>query len=157
MDKGATLSEDRKYRFELHRIFDNSKPLIAFVGLNPSTADEEIDDPTITKCINYTKKWGYGGFYFVNLFAFRATEPKEMQKAQDPVGQGNDILLKSVFGKVAKVICCWGELGTFMDRGNQVLKLIENPYYLKLNKNGQPAHPLYLKSDLLPIPYNTNY
>lgn len=157
MIKGATLSNDRKYRFELHRIFDTSKPLVAFVGLNPSTADEDIDDPTITKCINYAKKWGYGGFHFVNLFSFRATDPKEMMNATEPIGIDNDNYLKSVFQKVEKVVCCWGELGTYKDRGNEVLKLINNPYYLKMNKNGQPAHPLYLRGDLLPKPYNTNY
>lgn len=73
MIKDAILSEDRKYRYILSRTWDETKPTVLFIGLNPSTADEKTDDPTIRKCINYAKCWGYGKILMANLFAFRST------------------------------------------------------------------------------------
>ena len=73
MIKDAILSEDRKYRYILSRTWDETKPTVLFIGLNPSTADEKTDDPTIRKCINYAKCWGYGKILMANLFAFRNT------------------------------------------------------------------------------------
>lgn len=81
MKKDAILSQDRKYRYVLSRIWDESKPMVVIIGLNPSTADEKDDDNTITKCINFAKQWGYGGLYMLNLFAFRATSPSDMFNA----------------------------------------------------------------------------
>ncbi|GAB6073605.1 hypothetical protein JCM15786_02620 [Nautilia lithotrophica] len=78
MQKNAIFSKNRKYRYVLSRIWDDTKEKIVFIGLNPSTADETIDDPTVRKCIAYAKKWGYVGFYMLNLFAYRATEPGKM-------------------------------------------------------------------------------
>lgn len=76
MNTNAILSEDRKYRYVLSRIWDESKPMVMIIGLNPSTADETKNDPTIIRCIDFAKSWGYGGVYMLNLFAFRATLPK---------------------------------------------------------------------------------
>ena len=75
MKKDAVLSEDRKYRYLLSRNWDDTKPTVLFIGLNPSTADEKEDDPTINKCISYAKSWGYGKVLMANLFAFRSTNP----------------------------------------------------------------------------------
>lgn len=77
MKTGANLSECRRYRFSLWRIWDEALPYALFIGLNPSTADETANDPTITRCINFAKDWGYGGIYMANLFAYRATDPSE--------------------------------------------------------------------------------
>ena len=153
MTKTAILSDDKVYRYELKRVFDNTKPLIAFVGLNPSTADDVTDDQTISKCIKYAENWGFGGFIMVNLFAFRATNPNELYKAENPVGIDNDKYLQEAFGKVEKVICCWGEMGNFKGRNAEVLKLIEKPYCLFKVKNGEPAHPLYKDPNLTPSLY----
>ena len=87
MLKAAILSEDRKYRYVLLRTWDEAKPAVLFIGLNPSTADEEDDDPTILKCINYAKTWGYGKILMVNLFALRSTDPSILIHAADPVGK----------------------------------------------------------------------
>ena len=86
----AKLSECRKYRFALWRTWDDSKPYVMFVGLNPSTADETTDDPTLTRCINYAKSWGFGGVCMANIFAYRATEPSDMKAATDPIGSENN-------------------------------------------------------------------
>jgi hypothetical protein len=94
MKKDAILSQDRKYRYVLSRIWDESKPMVVIIGLNPSTADEKDDDNTITKCINFAKQWGYGGLYMLNLFAFRATSPSDMFNADSPIGDENDKYIK---------------------------------------------------------------
>ena len=92
----AKLSECRKYRFALWRTWDDSKPYVMFVGLNPSTADETTDDPTLTRCINYAKSWGFGGVCMANIFAYRATEPNDMKAATDPIGSENNDWLKKL-------------------------------------------------------------
>ncbi|GHX72979.1 hypothetical protein VCSRO16_3593 [Vibrio cholerae] len=73
MKNTAELSKCRKYRYALWRTWDSDKPFAMFIGLNPSTADEKNDDPTLRRCINFAKSWGYGGVCMANLFAFRAT------------------------------------------------------------------------------------
>lgn len=83
MNKGAKFSDCRKYRYTLWRIWNESEPCVMFIGHNPSTADEKEDDPTIRRCINYSRDWGYGGLYMVNLFAYRATDPKDLIAATD--------------------------------------------------------------------------
>ena len=150
MNKGAILSEDKRYRYQLWRIWDDKLPKIAVVGLNPSTADDTIDDPTIIRCIYFTKSWGYGGFYMVNLFAFRATNPNVLYQHLDPVGTDNDKHLIEIFSRVDKVICAWGNRGTINSRNKEVLKLIAIPYCIQRNSNGEPSHPLYLKKTLVP-------
>lgn len=85
MKKSAILSDDRKYRYSLSRVWDESKNKVMFIGLNPSTADETEDDPTIRRCINFAKSWGYVGLEMTNLFAFRATAPKDMKNTKEPI------------------------------------------------------------------------
>lgn len=154
MKKDAILSEDRQYRYVLSRIWDEDKPIVMFIGLNPSTADECEDDPTIRKCIKYAQKWGYGGLYMLNLFAYRTPNPKILWDIKNPIGNKNDDYVKEYSNKCDKIICAWGNDGDFMQRGKSVLQLAVNAYYLKLNKSGQPSHPLYLKSDLIPQKFN---
>ena len=152
LKKAAKLSKCRKYRFALWRIWDDSKPHVMFVGLNPSTADETEDDPTLTRCINYAKSWGYGGVCMANLFSFRATEPENMLAASDPVGRDNDKWLMQLSGEVGLIVAAWGNTGGYMGRSRQVKELLPNLYCLKMNKSGEPAHPLYQKATLQPVP-----
>lgn len=151
MNKGAVISDDKKYRYQLWREWDGNAPKVAIVGLNPSIADHEIDDPTILRCIDFAKSWGYGGFYIVNLFGFRATDPNELNSQNDPIGVDNDKHLLEVFAKVDKVVCAWGNGGTLMGRNADVLKMIATPYCIQKNTSGEPAHPLYLKKSLQPV------
>ena len=90
MQKEATISDNQLYRYKLSRTWDSTKPTILFIGLNPSIADETIDDPTITRCINYAKAWGYGTLLMTNLLAFRSTYPKDIYLVDDPIGDEND-------------------------------------------------------------------
>ena len=123
MKKAAVISSCQNYRYTLSRIWDETKPIIMFIGLNPSTADAENDDPTITRLINFTKSWGYGGFIMCNLFAFRATDPWNMFKAVDPVGTGNtDMILEASRG-CEQIVFCWGINGFYKGRDKEVIKL----------------------------------
>lgn len=124
-----------------------------FIGLNPSTADEVNDDPTIKRCIAFAQAWGYEGLCMTNLFAFRATYPKDMMKADDPVGPDNDQTLRDLSEGAGVVVAAWGVDGTYGGRHNAVRAMLPNLHYLRLTKDGHPGHPLYLPKILVPIPW----
>lgn len=151
MIKDAQLSEDRVYRYALWRKWD-ARPQAMFIGLNPSTADEVDDDPTIRRCVGFAKSWGYGGIIVANLFGFRATDPTELQKATDPVGPENDTWLCRLANDAGLVVAAWGDGGRFNDRGRTVMAMFSDMHCIKINKSGQPAHPLYLRGALKPMP-----
>ena len=153
VNKNATLSDCRKYRYVLSRTWDRKKKTILFIGLNPSTADEQIDDPTIRRCINYAQNWGYGSLLMVNLFAYRATMPTELKKVKNPIGNDNDLHIKELIKKVDLAVAAWGNEGSLLNRDKEIKKIIPNLMCLKINKSGQPAHPLYQKKDLQLINY----
>ena len=148
---GAHLSKCQRYRFALWRIWDPSLPYVLFIGLNPSTADASNDDPTLVRCRNFARDWGYGGVVMANLFAWRATQPADMLAATHPVGRGNNAWLKKLSGQAGIVIAAWGNDGNHLQRAGKVRALLPEMYCLKLNKSGQPAHPLYLKASLKPV------
>jgi len=154
MYKSATLSIDRKYRYTLWRTWDYKKGCVVFIGLNPSTADETKDDPTIRRCIGYAKAWGYGYLCMVNLFAYRATSPIDMQIQSNPIGHENDTYIFDACKQARIIIAAWGTGGGFLRRDREVIRLIPNLHYLRLTKKGFPAHPLYLPKDLEPIKWN---
>lgn len=143
IEKYAHLSKCKKYRYALWRIWDESKPAVMFVCLNPSTADEVEDDPTIRRCIGFARSWGYGALCVANLFAFRSTNPSVIFSEKDPVGQENDNWLLSLAKDSEIVVAAWGNQGAYLGRSKEVLKLLSTVYCLKLNKSGEPAHPLY--------------
>ena len=139
-----------KYRYALWRVWDTALPLVAFIGLNPSTADDRTDDPTIRRCVGFAKSWGYGGLRMFNLFAFRATDPAEMKAAADPFGPENvHALCDGTRGILT--VAAWGNHGSFKGADKSARVLIHGMHILKLTKQGQPAHPLYLRKDLRPI------
>ena len=154
MYKNAVLSDCRTYRYALWRTWDTNKSYAIFVGLNPSTADETEDDPTIKRCIQFAKDWGYGGLCMTNLFAFRATKPTDMKKALDPIGIENDQWLIKLANDAGVVVGAWGNHGAYQGRAKQVIDLLPDMSYLKLNVTCHPSHPLYLKADLKPRKLN---
>jgi len=151
--KNAIFSSCRTYRYSLSRIWGKEKKYVLFIGLNPSSADEEVDDPTIRRSVNYAKNWGYDGFMMVNLFAYRATLPSTLKKAKYPVGKDNDKYIVTLSKKADITVAAWGNNGNLYSRDKQVLSLVPKLMCLKINKSGQPAHPLYLKKDLRLINY----
>ena len=148
LNKAANFSSCRKYRYSLSRIWDKQKKFVLFIGLNPSTADEEMDDPTIRRCSGYAQNWGYGGLMMVNLFAYRTTFPSNLKKVKCPIGIENDKYILKLSKKADITVAAWGDNGNLYNRDKQVLSLVPNLLCLKINKSGQPAHPLYLKKDL---------
>ena len=103
-------------------------------------------------------KWGYTGFMMLNAFAFRATDPREMEAAADPVGPDNDKWLLSETAKADRVFCCWGTHAKLGGRQAHLLELLKDRplYYLRLTSGGFPSHPLYLPGDLEPVRWQTN-
>ena len=148
----AIFSVCRKYRYALWRSWDESKPYVMIIGLNPSTADETKDDPTITRCINFAKSWGYGGVCVTNLFAYRATVPSDMKASNEPIGTENDAWLYKLAKEAAIIVAAWGNDGSYLNRSGAILVALLNLHCIKMNKSGEPAHPLYLKADLKPVP-----
>lgn len=143
----AVFSSDRKYRYVLWRWWDKEKPYAMFIGLNPSTADEMNDDPTIRRCINFAADWGYGGLCMTNLFALRATDPKEMMKHPEPIGPENDKWLLELSQLAEVVIAAWGAKGMYQNRDETMYKMSKNMRCLGLTKSGHPRHPLYLSKN----------
>lgn len=150
MQTGAEISECGLYRYTLYRIWDESKPFMVFIGLNPSTADAVKNDPTITRCIKRAHNGGFGGLYMLNLFAFRATKPKDMLNAKDPIGPDNDVWLDKIIQQAGLVVAAWGDDGNHMARSSVIIDRYQNLHCLLLNKSGEPRHPLYVPMSIQP-------
>ena len=154
---GAVFSTCRRWRYLLWRRWDESRPAANFLMLNPSTADELQLDPSCTRARNYAERWGFGALIVTNLFGWRATDPGEMKAVRDPVGRGNDAAIVRAAQASALVVCAWGNHGAHLERSARVLALLADNRvalsHLKRNSSGEPAHPLYLKGNLDPLPW----
>ena len=150
MQRGAQFSPCRNYRYSLWRRWGDG-PYAMFVGLNPSTADETVDDPTIRRCIAFARSWGYDALCMTNLFAFRATKPEDMLAQADPIGSENDLYLTTLSAGAGVVVAAWGVHGVHQKRNDAVRLLLPKLHYLRLTKEGHPGHPLYLPALLLPV------
>lgn len=162
LKSGANFSPCRTWRYALHRIWDEEKGVVMWLGLNPSTADETRDDPTIRRCMNFARDWDYGGIFMLNLFAFRATDPAVMKHAEDPIGPENFRVIQEYHEVAGLTVAAWGVHGAFMDQGLAVSRLErigptaktrylgDDLWCLAITKDGHPAHPLYQRADLKP-------
>jgi len=152
MKKSAEISECKKYRYDLFRVWDENKPYLMFIGLNPSTADYEQDDNTIRRCIDFAKNLNFGGICMCNLFALRSTNPKNMLLHTSPIGDKNDFYIKKHAKYAGMIIVAWGNKGNHLNRDKEVIKIINRPVFaLDINKSGQPKHPLYIPRNKKPI------
>ena len=154
----AVFSPGRVYRYTLERVWwPQDKHLVAFIGLNPSTADEIQDDPTVRRCLGFAKRWGYGRMVMLNIFAFRATDPRRLYHQQDPVGPMNDFYLVDAAERASLVVAGWGTHGNYQNRHQNILKIFREAgitlHCLRITKEGFPAHPLYLPGHLTPVSY----
>ena len=146
IDAGAHFSPDRQYRYSLWRRWHPSLSYALFIGLNPSTADECDDDPTLRRCIRFASDWGFGGVYIANLFALRATAPEVIIRHQQPIGADNNRWLKKLARNAGVIVCAWGNRGKHLSRDKACMKLLK-PYQMHClgkTKTGQPRHPLYV-------------
>ena len=166
-DRITRFSSCRKYRYTLWREFTGQFLLdghnkmkdgfVQFIGLNPSTADETKDDPTIRRCIGFAKSWGFGSLCMTNLFAWRSTDPSALSQKDDHgfiidrIGPDNNRWLKEINMEASLSVAAWGAGGAILNRGGDVFKMLKNLHYLKKTNAGFPAHPLYLPKTLTPI------
>lgn len=152
----AVYSDCERYRYLLTRCWGpGSKAL--FVMLNPSTATEVQNDPTVERCERRARALGYGAFRVTNIFAFRATDPKVMRAEADPVGPANDLAILDSLPWADLVLCAWGNHGLHVNRGAEVAALLRKAkvplWHLGLTGQGQPRHPLYVGYDQQPQPW----
>lgn len=156
----ALYSDCEAYRYSLTRIWDAAGPLINFVMLNPSTATEERNDPTIERCERRARALEAGGFEITNLFAFRATDPRDLRRAAHPNGPDNDAVLTAAAARATRIIAAWGVHGAHLNRAAEVTALlVQSPtplYHMGLTKHGHPRHPLYLPYSQHPLPWRVN-
>lgn len=144
MLRSATFSACRTFRYSLSRVWNPRLSSVMFVGLNPSTADENEDDPTVRRCIGFARKWNCGGLILVNLFAYRCTDPAGLLQADDPIGPANDRVILESASAVGRIVLAWGTGGGLLDRNQHVLSLLPGAHCLGVTKDGHPKHPLYL-------------
>lgn len=159
---GAVLDITQTYRYLLWRqlteapegVVSVSKH-VAWIMLNPSTADASLDDPTIRRCIGFSRALGFDRLSVANLFALRSTNPDALREHDDPVGPNNDQYLVELAKNADLIICAWGNHGGLNGRATQVRELLKGiPLHcLRVSKHGHPGHPLYLPAALQPVPF----
>jgi hypothetical protein len=135
------------YRYELHRRWDN-RDRVVFVGLNPSTADDSVNDATTRRCISIAKDLGFGSMTLINLFAVRSTDPKALRSFADPIGIGNDVILKKHARDSSIKIAMWGNYGTYLHRDRYAKSLFPELHCFRITKENQPSHVLYLPKEI---------
>ena len=144
----AVYSPCERYRYTLTRTWAPETGKILFVMLNPSTATERQNDPTVERCERRARALGFGAFRVCNIFAWRETDPAKMRKAADPVGPANDAAIAEACHWADRIVCAWGTHGEHLDRGPEVERLMRATgrplYHLGLTKAGHPKHPLYI-------------
>lgn len=148
----AIFSACLQYRYELRRVWDTRLPPLVMILLNPSTATEIENDPTITRCIQRARSIGRGSLIVLNAFAFRATEPDDMMATSKPVGPENDAFIYRGLSECQRAegtaVIGWGAHGAWKGRDRQIIEMgrqLRMPLYcLGFTKAGQPRHPLYV-------------
>lgn len=144
----AVYSPCQTYRYTLTRVWNPAGPKALFVMLNPSTATEVQNDPTVERCERRARALGFGAFRVCNIFAFRATDPRVMRAQTDPVGPENDTAIARSALWADRIICAWGTHGAHRARGPAVEEVLRGTgrrlYHLGLSKAGHPKHPLYI-------------
>ena len=154
----AIFSPDRRYRYWLEARLSDADGICMFLMLNPSTADEMKSDPTVTRAKGFARSWGYGTLWVCNIFALRATQPAVLRKDPEPVGADNDDYILRSARRSDEVVCAWGNHGEHLDRGAQVMSMLESQAsnvrtgHLGMTMRNQPKHPLYLRADT-PLSY----
>lgn len=155
--KTATLSQCGQFRYMLSRIWCPDRPVLRWIMLNPSTADADRDDPTIRRCVSFAKQWEYGGIVVLNLFAFRATNPKLLKTVTDPVGPENDDTIR-IESNNSTVVAAWGNGGVYLGRDRIVMNYLlangrVNVFCLGTTATASPLHPLYVPDATKLKPY----
>lgn len=159
-DRKVIFSPCRMWRYALTQVWDRRFPMLVFVMLNPSTADERQNDPTVERCERRAHKLGFGGVAVYNAFAYRSTDPRKLRQVDDPIGPTNDKYLASIVdtNKPCTIVVAWGKhasLGRRFEKVLQILSQQQMVYCLGQNKDGSPVHPLYISYDQPLLPFRT--
>ena len=158
----AEFSADGRYRIVLERRWDGlpfgSPGVCAWIMMNPSTADENVDDPTVRRARDFTRRWGFGAMVVLNAFALRATRPAMLLECEDPVGPGNDAAIAGWAARADRVVVAWGLppkklRGRALELAAILARAGAKPLALKVTADGQPGHPLYIAGDTEPKPW----
>lgn len=153
MLRTARFSRCGKFRYALGRRWGEGERTVLFIGLNPSTADHMRDDPTIRRCIDFARRWGYDGLTIANIFAYRTPYPRVLRAARDPVGPRNDHWIRQLAERSDLVIAAWGAGGEYLARADVVTGYLSDLYCLGRTKDGWPRHPLYLPKSARAVRY----
>jgi hypothetical protein len=134
-----------------------AREFVQFVCLNPSTADDKVNDSTVRRCVDFARRWGFGGFCMTNLFAWRSKSPAAMKQVPEPVGVGNNEVIAKIAKQAGMIVCAWGGHGMHLQRASIVLAILKEHgagkiHALKIS-GGEPWHPLYLRATLEPFRY----
>ena len=151
MNKGAVFADRKFYRYVLWRIWDDRKQTVTFICLNPSTANEAFDDPTVNKIMGFAARWNGGGIYVVNLFAIISSNPAIIFSVNDAVGPENDRYVREYAAKSAITVAGWGDITPLNGRDVDVIQMVPGLKCLGKTKSGQPKHPLYVKWGTAPV------
>ena len=155
----AIYSDCERYRYSLTRVWDDAGSKVHFVMLNPSTATEIQNDPTVERCERRARALGHGGFRVTNIFAWRDTDPRKMRAAAEPIGDANDTTIRDGATWASLTICAWGAHGEHLARGAEVAALLKETgaelLHLGLTKAGHPKHPLYIAYTQEPEPWQS--
>lgn len=146
MSAGATFDPAKTFRYTLWRNFVmDPKDACLWIMLNPSTADESTDDPTVRRCQQFSRAWGFDSCQVVNIFAYRSRDPNVLPDVSDPIGPENDDVLRREAAAASKIICAWGVNGSVNGRSTQLRVLLSafECWCFGLTKNREPLHPLY--------------
>lgn len=153
-DAGAEFDRTRRYRRRLWRRWSEGAGIAAFIMLNPSTADAGRDDPTVRRCAGFARDWGFAGFDVVNLYDFRATDPRDLFAAARPCSAANDHAIAAAARAAALTVAAWGARAE-PARARAACKIVGREgarlHALALTKVGQPRHPLYLRRSCRPV------
>ena len=153
----AVYSDCETYRYSLTRVWHDAGDKVMFVMLNPSTATEVQNDPTIERCERRARSLGFGGFRAANIFAYRATDPRDMRAAADPAGPGNEAAILDGMDWADQVVCAWGTNGEHLNQGPHIETLLRATgrvlHQLGISKAGHPKHPLYIAYSQTPQPW----
>jgi hypothetical protein len=153
VQRSAHISACGNYRYSLERVWEPKQPSVLIIGLNPSAADAERDDPTLKRCIGFAKYWGYGGLVIGNLFAYRATDPRVLKQVADPIGLENDSWLARLREGTDRAVAAWGNHGSLYNRAQSVAGRLGRLYCLGCTTSGAPKHPLYVRATTQLVPW----
>jgi hypothetical protein len=156
LERMAVISRCERYRYALMRAWSDGPRRVMFVGLNPSTADGMVEDPTLRRCIGFARAWGYDGLWMANLYGLRSPKPRALRLVDDPIGPTTDHWLAHMRERSDLVVACWGaDPMATPERVAAVRAIVGDELHaIRVTKTRRPEHPLYLPGELRPIPYH---